>query len=120
MKTQAQLKRDLQVGKELICIYHYREDRKDNKRIIEEVRTNYVVLTNKVHCYFADSSVLLEYDNDTFTIYEAGTRKATTEEAENRYKCNSDKFKGCFGTFKEPFVYDKQIRGKKLYTFKIV
>ena len=39
MKTLAQLKRDLQVGMELECLFHFIPERKDNKRVITKVNT---------------------------------------------------------------------------------
>lgn len=89
MKTFADLKRDLQVGKKLKMIYHHWENTRTNKilnieREIIKVQSNGVSLktNNQSGKSFLDlpCASLTEYDGKNIKIYGIGKRPLTTGE----------------------------------------
>lgn len=122
VKTLADLKRDLKIGNELICHYHYRAENKDMKRVISKVNTAGVKFERKF-LDFPKSASLLDYKGNIFTIYDIGKRKPTEKEWEERYNFGYNKHQTVYGSLStcvdDCWVLDKNIRGQKLYTFEI-
>jgi len=86
MKTLAELKRDLRVGKKLTLTYHHlgKCNILNKKREIIKIQTNAIVLKteNKSGKSWLDlpPSSLLEYNDNIIKIYGCGERDLTSEE----------------------------------------
>ena len=162
-KSFSQLKKDLQVGKKLKVLYHFRnDDRFMQDRVISKVQTNAFTSkwgndTKDYYCYFPTNSELVDYEDDTFTFYEYGERELTDYEKtmldklhnlcskeeqeldmytdssicywkEKKYAKDNDIeyllgfdfHKGLKYNFNTGKMYDKKVRGNKLFTFQIV
>ena len=89
-KTFNQLKRDLKesTGKTLKVLYHFRGEEKPEllqDRTIKRVQTNALTTTrdgNEKECwlYYPNGAELVEYNDNTFSFYEAGERDLTETE----------------------------------------
>ena len=90
MKSFNELKRDLKdnIGGTLKVLYHFRanEDMMQDRKI-EKVQSNAIVTSFGTHkacwLYYPKSANLVEYNDNIFTIYEAGERDLT--EAEKKH-----------------------------------
>lgn len=92
-KTLADLKRDLKVGTKVVMTYHYWNDSERINKLLNQDRYVVKVKSNGVEFNenkdatkgsFLDfpKATLLEYIDDTFTIYDTGTRPLTPKEQE--------------------------------------
>lgn len=87
MKSFNELKRDLKdnIGGTLKVLYHFRanEDMMQDRKI-EKVQSNAIVTSFGTHkacwLYYPKSASLVEYNDNIFTIYEAGERDLTEAE----------------------------------------
>ena len=90
MKTYAQLKKDLQVGKQLKVIYHAtRQEQVGNIKTITKTQSNAIYTTcekdrdgKEIRLDLPTSASLVEYENNIFTIYFVGARDLNEQELE--------------------------------------
>lgn len=133
VKSLAQLKRDLNVGNKLKCLEHYfRPERVGQvNEIIQKngsaVRTQQG--DKQVWLDYPASANLVVYEDNTFTIYEAGYRELTAEEkrhVEKMHELINNSYSNPYYVKKqycrehdcEHLLGDKMVRGQLFSTNK--
>lgn len=90
MKTFTQLKKDLGAGVKIKVLYHsFRPEQEGHIKTITKTQTNGLYTTcpddrdgKELWLDYPPSATLIEYDDNIFTFYDAGTRDLTDLEQE--------------------------------------